>query len=116
MTRLIEIRTYKLKPDSNQRFHEAMRDRAVPFIRSKGMDVVAFGASDHEDQSYFLIRAYTDRSSLEAEQKTFYGSAAWRDGPRGELVVHIETYMNTLILLSPDAVESIRDSNKHLQA
>ena len=116
MTRLIEIRTYRLKPDTNDRFHEAMRDRAVPFIRSKGMDVVAFGASDHEEQTYFLVRAYADRSALETEQSEFYGSTKWRDGPRRELIEHIDSYVNTLITLSDDAIESIRNSNKHLQA
>ncbi len=115
MTRLIEIRTYRLKPGSYGIFHETMRDRAVPFIKSKGMDVVAFGGSDHEEQTYFLVRAYRDRSALEAEQTAFYGSSEWRDGPRRELIEHIETYVNTLITLSSDAVESIRTLNADLQ-
>ncbi len=115
MSLLIEIRTYRLKSSSHDVFHEAMCDRAVPFIRSKGMDVVAFGASDHEEQTYFLIRAYKNRSALEAEQTEFYSSPEWQNGPRQDLVDHIETYMNTLITLSPEAVESIRTYNLNVQ-
>lgn len=79
------------------------------------MDVVAFGASDHEETTYFLIRAYENRAALEAEQAAFYGSPEWQNGPRQELVDHIETYTNTLITLSTEAVESIRALNLHLQ-
>jgi len=111
MTRLVEIRTYRLKPGSLSAFHEAMRDRAVPFIRSKGMDVVAFGKSDHEEETYFLARSYESRAALEREQSAFYGSQEWRMGPREALVMHIETYMNTLLSMSQEAVESLRACN-----
>ena len=111
MSRLIEIRTYRLKPGTHTAFHESMRDRAVPFIKSKGMDVVAFGSSDHEEETYFLVRAYKDRAALEQQQADFYGSAEWQQGPRQELIGHIETYMNTLIYVSPEAVESMRSLN-----
>jgi hypothetical protein len=112
MTRLIEIRTYRLKPGSLGVFREAMSERAVPFMRSKGIDVVAFGASDHEEETFFLIRAYDNRAALESEQTDFYGSPEWLDGPRQALVEHIEDYVNTLIVLSPEAVESVRTLNQ----
>ena len=111
MSRLIEVRTYRLKAGAHSAFHEAMRDRAVPFIRSRGMDVVAFGRSDHEEETYFLVRAYEDRASLDKQQSQFYGSEDWRQGPRQELIDHIETYMNTLIYLTAEAVESMRSLN-----
>jgi len=81
MSRLLEIRTYRLKRGTGDAFHIAMRDQAVPFIRRKGMDIVAFGRSDHEEQSYFLARAYRNREALEREQSQFYGSHEWKAGP-----------------------------------
>jgi hypothetical protein len=112
-TRLLEIRTYRLKPNTLQLFHSVMHTKAVAMLRAKGMDVVSYGASDHEHESYFLIRAYADRQALENEQNAFYNSDDWRQGPRPELVEHIETYMNTLIWLSADAVESMRLGNPY---
>ena len=40
---------------------------AVPMLRAKGMDVVAYGRSDHEEETYFLIRSYQSREALERD-------------------------------------------------
>lgn len=111
MTLTVEIRTYRLKPGTHDAFHEAMCNEAVPFIRNKGMDVVAFGLSTHEEKTYFLIRAYKNRAALESQQKAFYGSQEWLNGPRQRLVPHIDTYVNTIVTMSAAAVESIRTLN-----
>ena len=109
---LLEIRTYRLKPGTLDDFHRAMHERAVPMLRSKGMDVVSYGKSDHEEESYHLVRAYASREALEAEQAAFYGSTEWREGPRSALVDRIETYLNTLQWLSPEGVDSLRALNE----
>ncbi len=111
MRRLIEIRTYRLKQGALAAFHDVMRIQAAPMLRAAGMDVVAYGASDHEEETYFLIRAYKDRTSLESEQAKFYASSAWREGPRFALVDRIETYVNTLVWASAAAIEDIRAQN-----
>lgn len=105
--KLIEVRTYRLKPGTAERFVAAVRD-ALPLVRASGMDVVAFGRSDHEHESFHLIRAFDSREQLVAQQDAFYGSAAWRDGPRAALVDCLDTYLNTLLWLPADAVESLR--------
>lgn len=116
MPRLLEIRTYRLKPGEMDAFHHAVQTRAVPMLRENGMDVVAYGRSDHEEDTYFLIRAYASRETLENEQAEFYGSEAWKAGPRSELVDRIETYMNTLLWASESAIESLRELNQIAEA
>ena len=112
MTRLLEIRTYRLKPGTIEAFHDAMHTKAVPLLKAKGMDVVAYGRSDHEEETYYLVRSFSNRESLEREQAAFYGANDWKSGPRSALVDRIETYMNTLILASETAVASMRELNK----
>jgi quinol monooxygenase YgiN len=112
MSRLLEIRTYRLKPGTIEAFHDAVHTKAVPMLQAKGMDVVAYGRSDHEEETYFLARSYTSREALEREQAEFYGSEDWKLGPRSELVDRIQTYMNTLIWLSEVAVASMRELNE----
>jgi hypothetical protein len=75
---LLEIRTYRLKPGTLEAFHAAMRDVSAPMLRRRGMDVVAYGRSNHEEESYFLVRAYKDRAALESEQLAFYSSTEWK--------------------------------------
>ncbi|MEY4906323.1 MAG: hypothetical protein RL260_41 [Pseudomonadota bacterium] len=112
MTKLLEIRTYRLNPGEMDAFHHAVHTKAVPLLKSKGMDVVAYGRSDHEEETYFLARAYASREALEKEQADFYGSDDWRIGPRNELVSRIDTYMNTLIWASENAIDSLRELNR----
>jgi hypothetical protein len=111
-TRLLEIRTYRLKPGTLEDFHTAVHEKAVPMLKTKGIDVVAYGRSDHEEETYFLIRSFANRESLEREQAEFYNSKDWKSGPRSELVDRIETYMNTLIVASESAIASMRDLNQ----
>ncbi len=111
MPRLIEIRTYRLLPGTLAAFHHAMRTKAVPMLKANGMDVVAYGLSDHEEETYFLIRSYESREAVNNEQAAFYGSDEWRLGPRAQLVDRIQTYVNTLVWVSEDAIASMRELN-----
>lgn len=105
--KLVEIRTYRLKPGCAERFVAAFQV-ALPLVQASGMDVVAFGRSDHEHESFYLIRAYADRAQLVAQQDAFYGSDAWRLGPREALVACLDDYLNTLLWLSDAGVEDLR--------
>ena len=109
--KLIEVRTYRLKPDCADRFIAAART-TLPLVRASGMDVVAFGRSDHEEESFFLIRAFDSREQLVAQQDAFYGSDVWRQGPRTKLVDCLDTYLNTLLWLPADAVEALRANHQ----
>ncbi|RTL21083.1 MAG: NIPSNAP family protein [Burkholderiales bacterium] len=109
--KLIEIRTYRLKPGCAERFVVTVRE-APPLVRASGMDVVAFGRSDHEEESFFLIRAFDSREQLVAQQDAFYGSALWREGPRQALVHCLDTYLNTLPWLPEEGVEALRANHQ----
>jgi hypothetical protein len=109
--RLIEIRSYQLKPGAADDFHHQVRSAAVPMLKRWGMDVVAFGPSAHEPNSYFLVRAYADLADLQAQQDAFYGSDAWKQGPRPAIIGGIESYLNTLLWLTPAAIDDMRRLN-----
>ncbi|MDC8013248.1 NIPSNAP family protein [Tahibacter soli] len=111
MRRLVEIRSYKLKPGTRDAFHAAMAGVAVPMLRQWHTDVVAFGPSAHAADTYFLVRAYADLDDLDARQDAFYGSDAWRSGPRESVISLIGTFLNTVLWLSADGVEDLRRSN-----
>jgi NIPSNAP len=111
MDRLVEIRSYKLKPGTMEAFHAAVVASAVPMLRRWGTDVVAFGPSVHEADCYFLVRAYADLADLSSRQDAFYGSSEWRDGPRHSIVSRIESYLSTVLRLSPESIEDLRRSN-----
>jgi hypothetical protein len=111
MQRLIEIRSYKLKPGAAAEFDRLIRGMALPMLRAAGMEVVACGASTHEADTYFLVRAYADLADLNRQQDAFYGSAAWRQGPREAVLACIDHFLNTVLWLSPEGVDDLRRAN-----
>ena len=111
MKRLVELRSYKLKPGSGARFHDLVTRRSLPLLRQWGMEVVAFGPSAHDPDSYFLMRAYDSLDHRRASQAAFYASDAWRRGPRESIVELIESDLDAVVWLTPEAVEAIRQSS-----
>lgn len=112
--RLVEIRSYKLKPNTIEAFHKLVSEQSVPMLIEWGTDVVAFGSSLQEEDAYFLIRSYDNLTDLKQRQDGFYGSQEWRSGPREEIVNKIENSLNTLVWLSMAGVEDLRTSNRNL--
>jgi hypothetical protein len=109
--RLVEIRAYRLKPGTRAEFHHAVTTRALPMVRAYGMDVVTHGPVPNDDDGYFLVRSFASLAELTAQEDEFYGSAAWRAGPREALVSRISTYVDTLLWLSPAAIADLRAGN-----
>ncbi len=72
------------------------------------VDVVAFGPSPHDENSYYLIRAYKSLEDRQVSQDAFYGSDEWRKGPREEIVGLIESYTTIAIELEEGAVTALR--------
>ena len=105
--RLVEVRSYKLKPGSGDRFHDLASNQSIPMLHGK-MDVVAFGPSLHEPDTYFLIRSYESLEELRSSQEAFYGSAAWKQGPREAIVELIESDATVVFWMSAEAVEAMR--------
>ena len=111
MKRLVEIRTYQLKPGSGSRFHDLVSNRSIPLLREWGMEVVAFGPSVHDPDAYFLMRAYNDLEHLQSSQNAFYSTEAWRKGPRESIIELIQSDSNAVLWLSQRAVDAMRASS-----
>jgi hypothetical protein len=109
--RLVELRSYRLHAGTGDDFHRIVVERAVPLLREWGTDVVAFGPSPHETDTYFLARSYADLADRNTRQDAFYGSDAWRAGPREAVVGKIEGYLDTVLWLSEAAIEDMRRLN-----
>lgn len=109
--RLVEIRAYRLKPGTRADFHAAVTERALPMVREYGMDVVAHGPVPNDENGYFLVRSFADLAEMSAQEDGFYGSQAWREGPREAVVSRIETYVDTLLWLAPASIADLRAGN-----
>lgn len=108
MTRFVEIRSYALKPGTREEFDRIAAQQAIPMLRRWDVDVVAHGPSPHDDDSYYLIRAYTSLADRQRSQDAFYGSREWIDGPRTAILALIENFSSIVLELEPATVDALR--------
>jgi hypothetical protein len=101
---IIEIRTYRLHPGTSAEFVRVMREESMPLLASAGVRVLAAGASlvaeDGNEEAY-LVRAFDSLADRERQEAEFYGSEAWRNGPREAIVSRIVQH-HTITLEVPD--------------
>ncbi|PYE44680.1 hypothetical protein C8J38_102587 [Rhizobium sp. PP-WC-2G-219] len=72
------------------------------------MDVVCYGQSLDEPDSYYLVRAYDHLDHLTRSQRDFYQSDAWKAGPRTEIIACIATSLKSVISMTDEAIDAIR--------
>lgn len=108
---ILEIRTYRLHPDTTEQFHRTVRERCLPLLARFGVDVVRSGPSEQlEDgaEHYVLIRAFASHSDRDRQEQEFYGSRDWIDGPRAAVLGGIESYHTVVLTVPDDAVQALR--------
>jgi ketosteroid isomerase-like protein len=106
--RVLEIRSYSLKPDTRERFHELFVRESLPLLRRWNVDVVAYGPSLHDKNSYFLMRAFASPDERDRIEQAFYDSPEWRNGPRAAVLAAIESYTTTVIHADDDTLRGLR--------
>jgi hypothetical protein len=108
LNRFVEIRGYSLEPGTRAEFHRLVLGESVPMLLRHGVDVVAFGPSRHDEDSYVLIRAFDSLEDRQRQEAAFYGSQEWRDGPRQQIEDSIVAYTTVVVELDPEAVAGLR--------
>ena len=66
-THVLEIRSYNLKPGVRDRFQKRFVEESLPLLMKYKVDVVAYGPSLHDSDSWFLMRSY---ASIEDRQRS----------------------------------------------
>lgn len=106
--RFVEIRGYNLRPGTRAEFHRLVTEQSLPMLRRWNVDVVAFGPSPHDDDSYFLIRSYASLEDRQRSQDGFYASDEWRRGPRDAIVSCIESDTSVVLEIDAQTLERLR--------
>jgi NIPSNAP len=108
----LEIRSYSLKPESRDEFHRLFIEEAMPLLKRWTIDVVAYGPSLHDEDSYYLMRRYESLAQREEGEDAFYSSDEWRQGPREAILALIENYTEIVLELDEVTVQGLREMNK----
>lgn len=107
--KIVELLQYILKPGTGKEFHKIMVGKSAPLHREAGIDIVAFGCSLHNEDSYYLILAFDNIEHMRASQEAFYESEAWQMGPRTAIIERIRTSVKSVITLPETVIAGLRN-------
>jgi hypothetical protein len=108
MKHFVEIRSYNLKPDTRQEFHRLFLEQAMPLLKRWSVDVIAYGYSFHDENSYYLMRGFESLANREKSEDAFYSSDEWRGDPREAILACIENYTEIVLELDESTVQGLR--------
>ena len=108
MTLFVEIRSYNLKPGTRQDFHNLFVERSLPMLKRWKVDVVRYGPSPHDEDTYYLMRAFPSLADREQSEDAFYGSDEWKLGPREAILALIENYTTIVLEMEESIVKALR--------
>ncbi len=72
------------------------------------VDVVAYGPSLHDVDSYYLMRSFPSVEERERSEDAFYRSDKWRQGPRDAVLADIESYTTVVVGLDDATLAGLR--------
>ncbi|MGC0807983.1 NIPSNAP family protein [Pantoea agglomerans] len=106
--RAVELLQYTLKPGTGREFHTVMVEKSAPMHCDAGIDIIAFGNSMHDEDSYYLIRAFDNIEHMNTSQAAFYRSAQWQNGPRKAIIERIQASVKSVLFLTDTAINGLR--------
>jgi hypothetical protein len=105
---ILDVRIYKIRAGKRDEFHALVRDETIPMARRCGQNVVDFGPSAHDEDSYYLIRAFASLDERAETLARFYESVEWRSPYDARVMAFIESYQ-TAVISTSDEVGHLKD-------
>jgi hypothetical protein len=98
---VLDVRTYKLKPGTGALFARIFTDEALPMLERFGIDVVAYGSSLDDVDTYYLVRSFASVAERNARLGAFYGSDEWRRNMDERVLALIDSFHKLLLPRAP---------------
>lgn len=108
--RVVEIINYQLMPGTGYQFHQIMKTVSAPLHHDAGLEVLAFGNSLHDEDAYFLIRAFGSLTHMAASLGGFYESVTWKNGPRSHIMACIKTSSKSVLILDEAGSNALKSN------
>ena len=90
--RVIEMRTYRIKPGKRAEFLEIFRTRSMPAHREIGMKIIGPFPSIEDPDVFFFMRGFPDLASRQPMKDAFYEGPLWKGELEAKLMPMIEKY------------------------
>jgi hypothetical protein len=105
---VIEILTLDIKPGRRDEFHQIYVNQALPLLKKWNFDVVAYGSSLHDANSYYVIRRFKSLEDREKSENAYYSSDDWKRGPREKIFELVDHFAYAVV--SEDIWKKVADA------
>ena len=81
---LLEMRLFKVRPDTREEFHRISHEGTVPLMRRLGITVLAYGPAQNNDDGWYMLRAFGSEEQRKEQAQALYSCPEWEvnfDGP-----------------------------------
>lgn len=97
MARVVEMRTYKLKPGRRTEFLSIFVEKSLPAHDRIGMRIVGPFPSIEEPDTFFFMRFFPDLASRDGMKNEFYEGPLWKNELEAKLMPMIDRYDVVLV-------------------
>jgi hypothetical protein len=94
---VLEILTLDIKPGRRDEFHNVYVTQSVPLLKKWNFNLVAYGPSLHDANSYYVIRRFKNLEDRGKSEDAFYSSDDWKSGPRDTIMGLVEHFAYAVV-------------------
>ena len=94
---IIEMRTYKTKPNRRSEFLEIFRSKGIPAHKEIGMKILGPFLSIEDPDTFFFMRGFPDMASREPMKAKFYEGELWKGELENVVMPMLEKYDVVLV-------------------
>ena len=105
---ILDILILNLKKGCRPGFDRLYQELALPLLKRWNVDVIFFGPSLHEEETYLVVRRYKNVADRSKSQDEYYNSHEWKDGPREQIMSLIESYSSVVVPANEILVDGFR--------
>jgi hypothetical protein len=95
--KVFEILTLDIKPGRRAEFDKVYETQSVPLLKKWNFDLVAYGPSLHDANSYYVIRRFKSLEDREKSEDAFYSSSDWKSGPRNAIIELVDHFAYAVV-------------------
>jgi hypothetical protein len=102
---IVEMRTYKVKKGTRERFMEVLRSAGFDELKRIGVRAAGPYPSVEDEVTIFWLRGFPDAGSRQSMSDAFYGGKVWAETLSDAFMPNLEKYDVVAVEMPEDAVK-----------
>jgi len=107
VSELVEMRLFKVDAATRDEFHRISHEGTVPLMRRLGIRVLAYGPALNNDDTYYLLRAFSSEEQRKQQATILYASPQWESEFDTPVMAMIIDYRITVMPATPALVAEL---------